>query len=332
MIRSLLTTTALTALLTTGALAAEPAKTTNDPAATTAAAAANSVAGAMSGERYVRAARGQILASRVMGETVYNGAGKDAEAIGDVNDVVMSPEGDAEAIVIGVGGFLGVGEKEVAVSFDRVSWAERDGDRYLTIDATKDDLEAAPGFDRSVFDRKQDDMKTSMSDETTSADTATADGSSVAGNLAANDDAKTDDRKVGDQAANDQVMDSDTPSASDGAIKSGDMAGTSVDPSVLSADEMIGTAVYGANDTDLGDVNDVIVSPDGKLVAYIIDVGGFLGLGEKPVALDASKLNVTKNADGDMQIRTTLTEDELKSYPTYSEEAYKANPDAVLVH
>ncbi|PTW62940.1 PRC-barrel domain protein [Breoghania corrubedonensis] len=327
MIRTLLTTTALTAMLTAGAFAAEPAKTTNDAAGATSYSADTTKTGAadtMSGERYVRAAKGQLLASEVMGETVYNSAGENAESIGDVNDVVMSPEGDAEAIVIGVGGFLGVGEKEVAVNFDRVSWAERDGDRYLTIDATKDDLESAPAFDRSVFEPSQEDMKTSMSD-----DTATADGSSVAGDMAAND-----------KTMNSQTMDSDTTSAagsvaaSDDAMKSaenGDMAGTSVDPSVLSADEMIGTAVYGANDSDLGEVNDVIVSPDGKLVGYVIDVGGFLGLGEKPVALDASKLNVTKNANGEMQIHTTLTQDELKSYPTYSEEAYKANPDAVLV-
>ena len=335
MIRALLTTTALTALLTTGALAADPAKTSNDAAGvqTYSTDAKGAAADTMSGERYVRAAKGQILASEVMGETVYNSTGENAESIGDVNDVVMSPEGDAEAIVIGVGGFLGVGEKEVAVNFDRVSWAERDGDRYLTINATKEDLEAAPAFDRSVFDQTQDDMKTSMSDD------ATATVSSVAGDM------KTDESKVGDQAdagssemSGNKALSEDAAkmdkTAGDDAMKmadNGNMAGTSVDTSLLSADEMIDTAVYGANDTDLGDVNDVIVSPDGKLVAYIIDVGGFLGLGEKPVALDASKLQVTKNADGDMQIHTSLTEEELKSYPTYSEEAYKANPDAVLV-
>ncbi len=54
------------------------------------------------------------LATNIIGETVYNGAGDDAQNIGSVNDIVLTREGKAQSLVIGVGGFLGLGAKNVA--------------------------------------------------------------------------------------------------------------------------------------------------------------------------------------------------------------------------
>jgi hypothetical protein len=45
------------------------------------------------------------------------------------------------AVIVGVGGFLGVGEKDVAVPFNALKVAEKDGDRYLAMNATKEALE-----------------------------------------------------------------------------------------------------------------------------------------------------------------------------------------------
>ena len=53
--------------------------------------------------------------------------------------------------MIGVGGFLGIGEKDVAVGFDRVSWSDRDGQRIIVVSATKEDLQAAPEFQRTAI-------------------------------------------------------------------------------------------------------------------------------------------------------------------------------------
>ena len=90
-----------------------------------------------------------MLASNLIGEEVYNGTGERAEKVGDVNDVMMSSDGKAEAVVIGVGGFLGVGEKDVAVAFDRLNWSiGQDNEKRLTIQASKDDLKSAPTFKR----------------------------------------------------------------------------------------------------------------------------------------------------------------------------------------
>lgn len=98
---------------------------------------------------YVTGSQGQVLASNLIGESVYNGNGETAEKVGDVRDVLMSSDGKAQAVVIGVGGFLGVGEKDVAVEFGRLSWGvDKGNDKRLMIRASKDDLKTAPTFTR----------------------------------------------------------------------------------------------------------------------------------------------------------------------------------------
>lgn len=66
--------------------------------------------------------------------------------IGEVMDVLVSPEGRATALIVGVGGFLGAGEKDVAVPFSAVKHTLKDKKIYLTMDTTKDALKSAPGF------------------------------------------------------------------------------------------------------------------------------------------------------------------------------------------
>src|SRR5690606_30162 len=80
---------------------------------------------------FYSAYEGQMLAGNLIGQQVYAGATPDAEVIGDVNDIVLSPDGRAEAVVIGVGGFLGMGEKEVALDFARLNWSEREDGIWL---------------------------------------------------------------------------------------------------------------------------------------------------------------------------------------------------------
>lgn len=87
----------------------------------------------------------QIAASTYIGQSVYNAAD---ESIGEINDLIMKKDGGVEAAVIGVGGFLGIGEKDVAVPFDRITIAEQpDTDKLkLTTTETADTLKAAPEF------------------------------------------------------------------------------------------------------------------------------------------------------------------------------------------
>ena len=67
--------------------------------------------------------------------------------MGDINDLVIDKDGKVSAIVVGVGGFLGIGEKNVAVPFSAVTAAaDQNGKLKLTIQADKAALEAAPEF------------------------------------------------------------------------------------------------------------------------------------------------------------------------------------------
>jgi sporulation protein YlmC with PRC-barrel domain len=66
--------------------------------------------------------------------------------IGQIMDVLVGQDGQVSALIIGVGGFLGAGEKDVAVSFNTVKATMKDNKVYLTMNTTKDALKAAPGF------------------------------------------------------------------------------------------------------------------------------------------------------------------------------------------
>jgi len=66
--------------------------------------------------------------------------------IGEIMDVLVAPDGKATALIVGVGGFLGAGEKDVAVPFSAVKHTMKNQKIYLIMDTTKDALKAAPGF------------------------------------------------------------------------------------------------------------------------------------------------------------------------------------------
>jgi hypothetical protein len=66
--------------------------------------------------------------------------------IGEITDVLVGKDGKVEAFIVSVGGFLGVGEKDVAVPFSAVHGTEKNGKWYLTMNSTKDALKAAHGY------------------------------------------------------------------------------------------------------------------------------------------------------------------------------------------
>ncbi len=85
-----------------------------------------------------------VLGSELMRANVYS---PDNVNIGKVSDIILKRDGTGiEGIVIGVGGFLGIGEKWVAVKMDKVKLSEVDGTMRLVLSSTKDDLTAAPAF------------------------------------------------------------------------------------------------------------------------------------------------------------------------------------------
>jgi sporulation protein YlmC with PRC-barrel domain len=90
-----------------------------------------------------------FLASNFIGQTVYSAAN---ENVGEINDIVMDKANGAIVAIVGVGGFLGIGEKDVAMPIDQISVAKTDTNAMrLTINSTRQQLEAAPAFDRNVL-------------------------------------------------------------------------------------------------------------------------------------------------------------------------------------
>ena len=66
--------------------------------------------------------------------------------IGDIEDVLLDKSGKVTGLVVGVGGFLGAGEKDVIVPFTAVKSVKKNDKWWLTLDETKDALTKAPGF------------------------------------------------------------------------------------------------------------------------------------------------------------------------------------------
>lgn len=152
MFRKLFLTTAVASLIAGGAFAqtepADPAPAMPAPAETmqpsTEPMQPSAEAPAMKSDGF--------LAANIIGENVYNGTGDDAEKIGDVNDLVLDANGAVTSMVVGVGGFLGVGQKDVEVDYKTAEWTEKNGDRWIVLAMTKEQLEALPAFDRAPYD------------------------------------------------------------------------------------------------------------------------------------------------------------------------------------
>jgi sporulation protein YlmC with PRC-barrel domain len=66
--------------------------------------------------------------------------------IGEIADVLIDQEGRVNAFIVSVGGFLGAGEKDVAVPFNAVKGKKKDNKWYLVMNATKEALKDAPGY------------------------------------------------------------------------------------------------------------------------------------------------------------------------------------------
>jgi hypothetical protein len=84
--------------------------------------------------------------------------------------------------------------------------------------------------------------------------------------------------------------------------------------------KLIGAIVYGLDNASIGSVNDVLIGNDSKVRAVVIGVGGFLGVGEKNVAVPLDALNISRKPDSSAidKISVAYTKDELKNAPAFA--------------
>lgn len=83
-------------------------------------------------------------------------------------------------------------------------------------------------------------------------------------------------------------------------------------PGYLFAGNLDDYDVYGADGNEIGEIEDVLLNMDGTVAAVAIEVGGFLGLGEKDVLVDWTTLEVTRDGDGIRVTAPTLTREVLE--------------------
>lgn len=262
------------------------------------------------------------IATQIIGENVYNGTGDDAQNIGSVNDIVLSKAGKAESLVIGVGGFLGLGQKNVAFDYGKTSWTEKNGDRWLVVEANKESLEALPDFDRRAYDPAP--VVAAAGAETPATVTPTTD---TAASTQAEPEANST-APAGEMAA-------EKP-APDAAAEPDQTQTAAIDKSTLTempmtgeirSEDLVGTAVYGADDAMVGEIGDVALTADSKVDAVIVDVGGFLGIGEKEVAVGMDNLKIMTDKDGKKYLYTDFTKEQLEAQAAYDKGSYTQKRD-----
>jgi hypothetical protein len=154
MLKKLMVTTAITGFMIGSALAAEGTGAPQNPSATPAPAAKSTemtkpAAAPASSAQFINSQKSdQFLASKFKGTDVV---GSDDQKIGDVSDILFDKDGKIEAYVVGVGGFLGIGAKDVAMppsAFTVVAGdkSKNEADK-LKVSMTKDQLKQAANFE-----------------------------------------------------------------------------------------------------------------------------------------------------------------------------------------
>lgn len=195
---------------------------------------------------------------------------RDWEDIGEIHEVVLTRGGEVASVIVDVGGFLGIGEREVAIDMSQLQFlAEEDDsdDFFLVIQASVAGVEEAPEYRADA----RIDMET---------------------------EAEADDRMM-----------LTAPDVNRDGYETAEME-------QLTSEMLTGARVYGSGDEDIGEIGTILLSDDGSIDRVIIDVGGFLGIGEREVAVTLNELTILQN-DGDVRVYIDATQEALEAQPEY---------------
>lgn len=293
--------------------------------------------------------------------TVAAQADKDWDDLGEINDVILGRDGQIKAVILGVGGFLGIGEKSVAVPMQDVKFVRSgDGpnDYFLVVNATKDVLTSAPAYVSA--EQKAADTQAAANDTATPSETmtlpgaandTTADATQTAPadtNTAMKTEDTTGTPNTNTAADTTQTPPADTTTMDNSAAQTDNTTTSStttdnatqamtdenrtrlVRPEInregykaaemteLTADKLEGARVYGPNDEDVGEINRLILDTNGQVERVVLDIGGFLGMGEHQIAVTPDELNIVRTDDGsDFRVYVDANQANLKAQPEY---------------
>lgn len=242
---------------------------------------------------------GDIYASELIGMRVYatendefdswnadtrvnEGAETEWDDIGEINDVILGRDGQVKAVILGIGGFIGLGERDVAVTMDDIKMVQEQDDEddfFIVVKTNKAMLEQAEPYERSATMEAKDDMadtKMEMDDE----------GRAMLRRPAPIEREGYREAKLEE----------------------------------LTAEDLTGARVYGTNDEDIGEVDELILDDSGQITKAVLDIGGFLGLGEHEVAVTMKELRIVREDDGDdVRVYIDATKEELEAQPEYND-------------
>ncbi|MGE0154927.1 MAG: PRC-barrel domain-containing protein [Reyranellaceae bacterium] len=260
-----------------------------------------------------------VEAGKLIGKSVRNPQG---DKIGDIEAVYVTPGGQIDSVIVGVGGFLGIGERDVAVKWSDLT-VSPDGDRVVAT-TTKDSLKAMPEYtwqDRTYRGKVFSDSGVVGTPERRAADatrpltapspTAPSPRDSLPATGSARTDSPAADRPTmgGSPAATDRPATAPAPMR--GTVKAFTKSGE------MSADALIGATVKNAADETVGEIKDIHFGTDGSIKAAVVGVGGFLGVGERSVLIPWSQLEIAREGDDAAVVRTEASKDSLKAMPEY---------------
>ena len=140
-------------------------------------------------------------------------------------------------------------------------------------------------------------------------------------------DTTTTDGAMTDTTTTDGAMTDTT--ATDGAMTDGAMTdGAMTVPEgftlyagePMTAENLQDASVYGSDDASIGNISDFVLAEDGAITQVVFDVGGFLGIGARNVAVPFEEVQIYTNADAsDMRVYLPMTKEELEALPEYTE-------------
>jgi hypothetical protein len=192
---------------------------------------------------------------------------------GEIDDVLLSAEGQVQALVVDAGGLLGMGDATRRLDIQEVAFVpdlDNEGEFYAVYTGDRATLEQTEPF---------------------------------------NPDEIAEGTMRGSETFGDEIRGEQS-----------DVAFTS-----LTSEDLVGTAVYGADDNWVGEISEIALTDSGEVEAVVVDVGGFLGIGQKPVALTMEQIQLRRGEGGmfrdDLRAYVNATQEELESLPEWEDDA-----------
>ena len=252
----------------------------------------------------------------------YNGVQEGWNDIGEVNDIILGRDGTVDAVLVDIGGFLGMGERQVAVDMSALKIVQDDAtdadDWFLVMQADRAALDGAPEYvmPGSTAMNTADPAATDAAATDTAAADADATDKDGLENLPVVNEALGDTAEPApDAAATEDTAVAAAPADGTMALPEGY---TAMGRETLTAELLTGADVRDPEDKSIAEVSDLVLTAEGQVTDVVLDVGGFLGIGAKSVAIPMDRLTVAQAEGGAVRIWVNMTKEELEALPAHT--------------